>query len=145
MTTIGSTTAAPAATKTATTKPAGAMDQNDFLRLMTTQLTTQDPFNPVDNTQMVAQMAQFSQVAGISEINQSLKTLVDGMGPGRLTDAASWIGRNVLAQSDVAVPLSDGSYGGEIILPEAADEVAVAYVDANGSVVREESFGARSS
>ena len=39
---------------------AGAMDQNDFLRLMTTQLTTQDPFNPVDNTQMVAQMAPVS-------------------------------------------------------------------------------------
>ena len=47
---------------------AGAMDQNDFLRLMTTQLTTQDPFNPVDNTQMVAQMAQFSQVAGIATV-----------------------------------------------------------------------------
>ena len=54
------------------TKPAGSMDQSDFLRLMTTQLSTQDPFNPVDNTQMVAQMAQFSQLAGISEMNQSL-------------------------------------------------------------------------
>ena len=50
---------------------AGAMTQNDFLRLMTTQLTTQDPFNPVDNTQMVAQMAQFSQVAGIAQMNRS--------------------------------------------------------------------------
>ena len=41
-------------TPTTRTTGAGAMDQNDFLRLMTTQLTTQDPFNPVDNTQMVA-------------------------------------------------------------------------------------------
>ena len=36
------------------------LGQNDFLRLMTTQLKEQDPFNPVDNQAMVAQMAQFS-------------------------------------------------------------------------------------
>lgn len=144
MTAVGNTSAAQAksAPATAASKPAGAMDQNDFLRLMTTQLTTQDPFNPVDNTQMVAQMAQFSQVAGIAEINQSLKTLVAGMGPGRLADA-SWIGRSVLAETDTATPLKDGSYGGELILPEAVDKLTVAYVDAGGVVVREESFGAR--
>ena len=48
------------------------MDQGDFLRLMTAQLSQQDPFNPVDNQQMVAQMAQFSSLAGISETNTVL-------------------------------------------------------------------------
>ena len=48
------------------------MDQSDFLRLMTAQLSQQDPFNPVDNQQMVAQMAQFSSLAGISETNTVL-------------------------------------------------------------------------
>ena len=48
------------------------MDQSDFLRLMTAQLSQQDPFNPVDNQQMVAQMAQFSSLAGISETNNVL-------------------------------------------------------------------------
>ena len=48
------------------------MDQSDFLRLMTAQLSQQDPFNPVDNQQMVAQMAQFSSLAGISETNTAL-------------------------------------------------------------------------
>src|SRR3546814_4278901 len=48
------------------------MDQGDFLRLMTAQLSQQDPFNPVDNQQMVAQMAQFSSLAGISETNNVL-------------------------------------------------------------------------
>src|SRR3546814_11564785 len=43
------------------------LDQSDFLELMTAQLKNQDPFSPVDNTQMVAQMAQFSSVAGIAE------------------------------------------------------------------------------
>jgi flagellar basal-body rod modification protein FlgD len=53
------------------------LGQSDFLRLMTTQLKEQDPFNPVDNQAMVAQMAQFSSVAGISEMNVSLKSIAD--------------------------------------------------------------------
>ena len=53
------------------------LGQNDFLRLMTTQLKEQDPFNPVDNQAMVAQMAQFSSVAGISEMNTSLKSIAE--------------------------------------------------------------------
>ena len=57
--------------------PAGtgqkSLDQTAFLRLMTTQLREQDPFNPLDNQAMVAQMAQFSSVAGIGEMNAALK------------------------------------------------------------------------
>ena len=53
------------------------LDQTAFLRLMTTQLKEQDPFDPVDNQAMVAQMAQFSSVAGISEMNTSLKSIAD--------------------------------------------------------------------
>ncbi len=53
------------------------MDQSDFLRLMTAQLSQQDPFNPVDNQQMVAQMAQFSSLAGISETNTTLQKISD--------------------------------------------------------------------
>lgn len=53
------------------------LNQTDFLRLMTTQLKEQDPFNPVDNQAMVAQMAQFSSVAGISEMNSSLRSIAD--------------------------------------------------------------------
>ena len=51
------------------------MGQSDFLRLMTAQLTQQDPFNPVDNQQMVAQMAQFSSLAGVTETNATLQQI----------------------------------------------------------------------
>jgi len=121
----------------------GMMDQNDFLRLMTAQLTVQDPFNPVDNTQMVAQMAQFSQVAGIAEMNQSLQAIAASLGGTRLSDAASWIGHSMLVESDVATPLRDGSYAGEFTLEEDADEVVISLVDRNGSVVHREALGAQ--
>ncbi|WP_033074425.1 flagellar hook assembly protein FlgD [Sphingopyxis sp. MWB1] len=53
------------------------LGQGDFLRLMTAQLSQQDPFNPVDNTEMVAQMAQFSSLAGVSETNVMLKNIAE--------------------------------------------------------------------
>jgi hypothetical protein len=90
------------------------MDQKDFLRLMTTQLTTQDPFNPVDNTQMVAQMAQFSQVAGIAEMNKSLAEVAAALArAGSPTRRAGSAGR-CWSRADVATPLRDGAYAGEI-------------------------------
>lgn len=64
----------PVAAKGSAEKQLG---QTDFLRLMSTQLQQQDPFDPVDNQAMVAQMAQFSSVAGISEMNVSLKSIAD--------------------------------------------------------------------
>ena len=55
----------------------GALDQGDFLELMTTQMQMQDPFDPMDNSQMLAQMAQFSQLAGVSEMGDTLKSISD--------------------------------------------------------------------
>jgi len=51
----------------------GQLDQGDFLRLLTTQLKLQDPTDPVDNKDMLAQMAQFSSLSGITEMNATLR------------------------------------------------------------------------
>lgn len=144
MTTITGNSAidALASGQTAQTPNTG-LDQSAFLKLMTTQLKTQDPFNPVDNTQMVAQMAQFSSVAGISEMNQSLKSMAADIAASRVGDASNWIGRSALVSSDVATPLSNGAYAGEIDLPDDATDVSISLVDANGAVVHSESLGAQ--
>ena len=119
----------------------GMLDQSSFLKLMTTQLKTQDPVNPVDNTQMVAQMAQFSSVAGISERNASLKSMAADIAASRVGDAASWIGRAALVRSDVAAQLSNGGYAGEVDLPQDASDVSISLTDASGQVVHREDLG----
>lgn len=53
----------------------GALGQGDFLKLMTEQLRQQDPFAPVDNKEMLAQMAQFSSLAGLAEMGDTLKAI----------------------------------------------------------------------
>ncbi len=52
-----------------------ALGQGDFLKLMTTQLQQQDPFAPVDNKEMLAQMAQFSTLATGTESSDTLKAI----------------------------------------------------------------------
>jgi flagellar basal-body rod modification protein FlgD len=52
-----------------------ALGQQDFLRLLTTQLQMQDPSDPVDNKEMLAQMAQFSSLAGISGMGDTLSAI----------------------------------------------------------------------
>ena len=51
------------------------LDQSDFLALMSAQLKNQDPTKPVDNTEYVAQMAQFSTVNGIADTNKALNAI----------------------------------------------------------------------
>ncbi len=51
------------------------LGQADFIRLMTTQMKLQDPLEPVDNKEMIAQMAQFSSLSGIENINTTLKAI----------------------------------------------------------------------
>lgn len=111
------------------------LGQEAFLKLMTTQLKTQDPFAPVDNQQMIAQMAQFSSVAGISEMNTSLKAIADDIRSSRMGDASSWIGRTALVESDVAAPMKDGSYAGTIALGKDATSVSLTFYDQQGKAV----------
>jgi flagellar basal-body rod modification protein FlgD len=50
-------------------------DQSTFLTLLVTQLQNQDPLNPADSTQFVTQLAQFSQLEDLQNINQNVITI----------------------------------------------------------------------
>jgi flagellar basal-body rod modification protein FlgD len=66
--------ATPAAPQTAG-RGMDKLGQADFVRLLTVQLQQQDPFQPVDNKEMLAQMAQFSSLGGINDTNALLETI----------------------------------------------------------------------
>jgi flagellar basal-body rod modification protein FlgD len=139
---LNGTTTSSGTTNTAAKQ--NQVDQTTFLKLLTTQMQQQDPFNPVDNTQMVAQMAQFSSTAGIAEMNQSLKSMASDIAASRLGDASGWIGRAALVKSDVATQFNDGSYAGTITLPKAATNVNISLIDGNGQTVYNNTLGAQS-
>lgn len=118
-----------------------SLGQASFLKLMTAQLKFQDPFKPVENKDMVAQMAQFSQVAGISEMNASLKAIAGSFGTSRLAEAANFIGRSVLQDGDIAYADAQGRYAGEFNLANPASNVSLEWLDGAGNVVHTQEMG----
>lgn len=70
----------------ATGRDFNSLGQADFLRLLTVQIQQQDPFDPVDNKEMLAQMAQFSSLAGINDVNSTLQQIsakLDALAPAK--------------------------------------------------------------
>jgi flagellar basal-body rod modification protein FlgD len=54
-----------------------ALDKNDFLKILITQLTHQDPTQPMDDKEFVAQMAQFSSLEQMTNMSQGLTKVAD--------------------------------------------------------------------
>lgn len=73
---IGETTSASdPATATTTKARETSLGQDAFMQLLVTQLRHQDPTNPMDNSQFIAQLATFSQLEKLTEIATSIKNL----------------------------------------------------------------------
>jgi flagellar basal-body rod modification protein FlgD len=133
------------APQSSSTKETGvqSIDQKGFLKLMTTQLQYQDPFAPMDNNQMVQQMATFTQMETQAQSNKFLQNISDSLTGTRLSDAASWIGKSMLVKGDIATPDRTGSYAGEINLAENAEGLAIDLVDVQGNKVKTLDLGAQ--
>ncbi|HZS44085.1 MAG TPA: flagellar hook capping FlgD N-terminal domain-containing protein [Blastocatellia bacterium] len=72
---IATTPSASTAKSNSTSSP-GLANEQEFLQLLVTQLEHQDPLQPQDSTQFVAQLAQFSSLEQLININQNISTLV---------------------------------------------------------------------
>ena len=105
---LGLTTAGTTGT-TASASP--ALDEQDFLQLMTAQLQTQDPLNPVSNADFFSQIAQFSTVSGISQLNSSFSSLSSQLSSSQSLQAAGLIGHGVLVPGSTTQLTSSGLYG----------------------------------
>jgi flagellar basal-body rod modification protein FlgD len=116
------------------------LGQSDFLKLMTTQLQNQDPFAPMDNGDFIAQMAQFSTVTGIQDMNASLGKLVEEFDQARIATASNLLGHSVLVPGNIGRPDDEGQLHGVLDLPEATISTQLNYVDAdtNNSLFKED-------
>ncbi len=119
------------------------LGQDEFLMLMLTQFRNQDPLKPQDPSEFLSQLAQVSSVAGISEMKNSIATLADSLYAGQALQAASVVGRNVLAPSDRASLAAGQALQGAVDLPASTQAGFVRVLDAAGALVREIPLGPR--
>ncbi|WP_418358458.1 MULTISPECIES: flagellar hook assembly protein FlgD [Shewanella] len=113
------------------------LKQEDFFALLSQQLSMQDPFEPVDNDQMIAQMASFSTVDGISNLNDEILNLNTVMSSSQALQASGLVGRKVLIPSDTgAISAESTGLNGVISTPSAIDTISVSIQDASGQLIK---------
>ena len=127
----------------AKSKKKDSLGQADFLKLMTTQLQNQDPFSPMDNGDFIAQMAQFSTVTGITEINNNLSNIGSKLEPNRVATAAQFLGHSVLVPGKRVSPDDNGEIHGVVDLPASSTDVGLTFTNSSGEVVKTIELGAQ--
>lgn len=119
---------------TATTARSNGLGQADFLRLMSEQMKNQDPLKPLDGQQFLAQLAQFSTVQGIEQMNSAMGAVASVMESDQTLRAASLVGREALVEANAFQFSGEGTPRGEVVA-EGAGAVQVDILDANGQRV----------
>ena len=128
-------------------KPASKdnLGQEDFLKLMTTQLQNQDPFAPMENAEFIGQMAQFSTVTGIAEMGQALKSISSQLKEFRIATASNMLGSSVMIPGNYARIDSDNEIHGMVDLPKASAQTEIRFTDATGNILHTKQLGAQAS
>ncbi|MGV8922421.1 MAG: flagellar hook assembly protein FlgD [Thermomonas sp.] len=112
-----------------------SLGQADFLRLMTEQLKNQDPLKPLDNAQFLGQLAQFSTVQGIDNMQNSMEAVASVMESDQTLRAAALVGRDALVEVS-SVDLAAGAGVKGEVTARSSGPVTFEVVDAGGSRVR---------
>jgi flagellar basal-body rod modification protein FlgD len=110
-------------------------DYNSFLTLLTAQLKFQDPLAPLDATQFVSQLSQFSSVEQAIVSNQKLDTIIKSLGANSMMADVGLIGHKVELAGG-ATELSNGNASLTYSLAKDATQAGAVIRDASGNIVR---------
>lgn len=129
--------------RTAGTGSTSALGKDQFLKLLTAQLSNQDPLSPMDSQDFAAQLAQFSTVEQLENIGTRLDTLLVAQASANQMNATSLVGRSVRYAADHVALAADGAPAEfQVQLGADAVDVVAVVTDANGRVVRTLDLGA---
>lgn len=126
--------------QTQQSNPQNQLGKDDFLQLLTVQLRYQDPLNPMENTEFVAQMAQFSSLEQLQNMNQTMER-----NQGAEMELQTAFQNNMvtsLVGKAVEVPTQEVTYSGDTAevayrLGAQARSASLRILDARGQLVRE--------
>lgn len=120
-----------------------SLDQDDFLTILVAQLTNQDPLSPMEDTDMTSQLAEFSSLEQLTNINSGIKGLSDNMAQSDMLSAVSFIGKEVKAEG-YKLTINDGNvstiyYG----MGEPVSGITMNIYDGDGAIIRTIELGSK--
>lgn len=124
-------------------KHSDSLDQDSFLTILVAQLTHQDPLSPMEDTDMTSQLAQFSSLEQLTNINTNIKDLGESMNHSDLLNAVSFIGKEVKANG-YNISINEGNvstiyYG----FGEPVTGIMMNIYDEDGAIIRSVELGSK--
>jgi len=114
----------------------GVLGKDDFLNLLVAQLQNQDPLNPMDSTAFTSQLAEFSSLEQLSNVNKNLEYLQMYQSSINNAQAVSFIGKNIDA-SGSSIQLENGENENiHFELDRDSSSVVVNIYDGAGSLIK---------
>jgi len=137
--------AASSPTPASATSPTGTLGKNEFLSLLVTQLRNQDPLSPLQPYEFAAQLAQFSSVEQLTQLNDAMSTqnqqsqLVAALVQTQF--GSGLLGKEILAEGDqIEIPKS-GAAQMQVEIPGAGGDAKLTLTDDNGRVLATRDLG----
>ncbi len=121
--------------KTEEKEKSNELGQTEFLELMIAQMNNQSPLEPQNNTEFVAQLAQFSSVEGLERLNTTAESMASQFRSTQALQASAMVGRDVLVPGQYAIKSSNGQINGVIELPAATSNLAISIFNQSGELV----------
>ncbi len=117
------------------------LGQDDFIKLMTTQMNHQDPMKPMENGDFLSDMAQFSTVSGLKEIKDAFNNLATSLKSSQALQASSMVGRKVLVPGSISTFSEGTPMKGAVELNTNVSDLKVSIMDDKGALVKEINLG----
>lgn len=117
------------------------LGQSAFLELMITQLKNQDPLSPQENTEFIAQLAQFSSVEGLERLNGQFESFSGSFMSNQALQASSLVGRSVSVPTDTTMLQHGGIVAGSVDVPQSTPDMNIKIYDEGGSLVAQVPLG----
>lgn len=112
------------------------LDRNAFLRLLTTQLAHQDPLNPMEDKEFVAQLAQFSSLEQLNNIAETIGGFKEAFARQEMQNAVGFIGKQIRAEGWSLSKNGDAISSFSYELPDMAEKLYMNIFDSYGNIVR---------
>jgi len=146
-TTVSATTSSSASSGDITNQIKAAtngqqLNENDFLTLFTTQLKYQDPTNPMQSYELASQLAQFTSVEQLTQLNSSFTKLQSSMTASTNAQMMNMIGKQVSGTS-TSLQWKDGQSSTLSYQLDASSNVQATITDSSGNTVRTMSLGSQ--
>ncbi len=117
------------------------LGKSDFMELMIAQLKNQNPLEPKNNGDFLAQLAQFSSLEGIQKLSSSVDDVAGQFRSTQALSASAMVGRTVLAPSPTGILSADGQLSGVVNVPSTTSGLRVSIVNSAGERVRQLDLG----